>query len=298
MSQIFENLYLGSYKDARDQSFLNSQNITHIVTVGAELKTLYPKQFDYLYVPAKDHFRFKLDDYFDEIADYIHKALITDKGNVLVHCQKGVSRSTASVIAYLIKYHDMELSDARSFVKSKRSIIFPNPGFMQQLNKYYAAIIEAKEEIKISNVKESEDLSKNKGSRNSRSVERRHDNEGMRTRFSISLVTKATKNKENNISKSREDNKSQYFCKSCQENIFEKNNIIDYHCKRIHEYSGMIFLHSASWMTNTQGNTLKIFCPNPHCKILLGLKTKNEELPEKMVTDKCGIYSCRVDYVH
>jgi len=287
MSQILENLYLGSYRDARDKTFLTSQQITHIVTVGAELKTLYPTKFDYLYIPAKDHFQFRLDDYFDEIADFIHKALFTDQGNVLVHCQKGVSRSTASVIAYLIKYHHMQLSEARSFVKSKRNIIFPNPGFMQQLNKYCEVMTAAKKVNKKSN----EEISpKNQQCRNSRSVERKQGNEGIRTRFSISLAVPAKKDK---LLK-REENKTQYLCRSCQGNIFDGSNIIDdHHSKGIQDYPGMIYIQSASWMEDAEGLSSKIFCPNPGCKILLGIKSKNQ-----VITDKCGIYSCRVAYAH
>ncbi len=285
MSQIFENLYLGSYRDAKDKTFLTSQKITHIVTVGYELKTPYPSLFEYLYIPAKDHSQWRLDDYFDDIADFIHKALTDNKGNVLVHCQKGVSRSTASVIAYLIKYHNMQLSEARSFVKSKRSIIMPNPGFLQQLNKYYEVISVDKEV----NKKSFEEVSlKNQRYRNSRSLERKQVNERIRTRFSISLAAPTKKNK------------NQYLCRSCQVNIFDVSNILnDHHSKKIQDYSGMIYIQTALWMENIEGlQPSKIFCPNPGCKILLGIKEKNQVNCNEIVTDKCGIYSYRVAYTH
>jgi len=58
----------------------------------------------------------------------------TSKGaNVLVHCNQGVSRSAALVMAYLIKAHGHTLKKAFFHVQSKRQIAMPNPGFMKQL---------------------------------------------------------------------------------------------------------------------------------------------------------------------
>lgn len=54
-------------------------------------------------------------------------------GAVLVHCEAGISRSASTVIAYLVKFHDMPLSVAFRHVKDRRSIICPNSGFVEQL---------------------------------------------------------------------------------------------------------------------------------------------------------------------
>lgn len=48
----------------------------------------------------------------------------------------GVSRSVTLVLAYLIKKKGMRYDDAYSMVKSKRRIIHPNSGFIDQLRKY------------------------------------------------------------------------------------------------------------------------------------------------------------------
>jgi len=146
MSRILNNLFLGSYGDAKNQSLLMGQGITHIVTVGAELKAAYPRSFKYLYIPAYDTPDYKLIVYFDEIADFIHNAVTKENGKVLVHCQMGISRSTTSVLAYLIKYHGMSPAQAKSFVKQRRSIVYPNEGFIQQLEAYAKKIAKRKEE--------------------------------------------------------------------------------------------------------------------------------------------------------
>ncbi len=62
--------------------------------------------------------------YFDEVSDTIDK--VTKKGgHTVVHCVAGVSRSTAMVLSYLIKYKKMKLKDAFKRVIEKRPIIKP-----------------------------------------------------------------------------------------------------------------------------------------------------------------------------
>ena len=68
--------------------------------------------------------------------EFIDNAFDGSKENkVLVHCRVGRSRSSTIVISYLMK-QGMMLEKAVKLVKSKRSIIEPNCGFMDQLEKY------------------------------------------------------------------------------------------------------------------------------------------------------------------
>lgn len=53
------------------------------------------------------------------------------EGAVLVHCFAGVSRSATMTIAYLMKEHKLTFYESMSFVRKKRSIIFPNIGFQR-----------------------------------------------------------------------------------------------------------------------------------------------------------------------
>lgn len=48
----------------------------------------------------------------------------------------GVSRSASTVIAYAMKEYGWTLDKAYNFVKQKRSVTRPNPGFMRQLAEY------------------------------------------------------------------------------------------------------------------------------------------------------------------
>ena len=69
--------------------------------------------------------------YFDEISDLIHKQDV-----VLVNCVAGISRSASFVIAYLMKYYEMNLEDAFLYVRKRRNRICPNKKFMTYLYEY------------------------------------------------------------------------------------------------------------------------------------------------------------------
>ena len=56
------------------------------------------------------------------------------RGNVLVHCDQGVSRSVSIVIAFLMRRRHDTRNAVLEFVKSKRSIAKPSRNFMEQLD--------------------------------------------------------------------------------------------------------------------------------------------------------------------
>jgi protein-tyrosine phosphatase len=54
-------------------------------------------------------------------------------GRCLVHCRKGISRSVAIVLAYLVAGEGFRLGDAWSLVQARRPTAQPNIGFARQL---------------------------------------------------------------------------------------------------------------------------------------------------------------------
>lgn len=145
---ILENLFLGDTFDAKNLKFLKQNQISHILVVGSELEVFYPNAFIYLQIPAKDSEAFQLIDFFDIMSDFINKAF-HKKGNVFVHCAMGVSRSPTAIIAYLMKYQKMTFKKALKHVESKRSIVFPNQGFLVQLEEYEKQIKSKKQPWKV-----------------------------------------------------------------------------------------------------------------------------------------------------
>jgi len=63
---------------------------------------------------------------------------------ILFHCYAGVSRSTTFAIAYLMVTLNLSIEDAYTLVKSKRSMIHPNYGFMDALKEFNKFIINKK----------------------------------------------------------------------------------------------------------------------------------------------------------
>ena len=53
-----------------------------------------------------------------------------------MHCNKGVSRSSSMVVAYLMKLHSMTFEQALAFVVARRAIANPNESFCRQLQEY------------------------------------------------------------------------------------------------------------------------------------------------------------------
>jgi protein-tyrosine phosphatase len=58
------------------------------------------------------------------------------KGNVLIHCAAGISRSATLLISYLMNKHQTTFEDCLVFVAIKRPCVQPNAGFVTQLKKF------------------------------------------------------------------------------------------------------------------------------------------------------------------
>jgi protein-tyrosine phosphatase len=58
------------------------------------------------------------------------------KGNVLVHCAAGISRSATLLIAYLMNKYQTTYEDCLVLLARKRPCVLPNAGFVQQLKKF------------------------------------------------------------------------------------------------------------------------------------------------------------------
>jgi len=133
--EIIPHLYLGSIGSASNLKELQKCKITHIVCCGENIKNFFPDKFKYFNIPILDSDKEDIKKYFESSYKYIDEA-IKNKGNVLVHCHAGVSRSSSFVIAYIMKSQKKKYDTALDIVKSKRNKINPNPGFIQQLKEY------------------------------------------------------------------------------------------------------------------------------------------------------------------
>lgn len=70
-------------------------------------------------------------DYATEITAFVSKAL--HHGSILVHCQKGVSRSVTCILLYLVQKHKMTYDQALRLVKRRHAEADPIPSFLEQV---------------------------------------------------------------------------------------------------------------------------------------------------------------------
>ena len=131
-------LYLGNYEAASDVSLLKKHGIRAVLTVAADLKLTYPEGFAHERIAAFDMVSYDLSKHFNRCFEFIDK--LRAETNVLVHCLAGISRSATIVIAYLMRMNKSGFDQAFSFVKKRRKIIYPNPGFIRQLKIFSSQI--------------------------------------------------------------------------------------------------------------------------------------------------------------
>ncbi|XP_029212053.2 dual specificity protein phosphatase 12-like isoform X1 [Acropora millepora] len=139
MSFVKENLYIGSRADAIALANTRpSEEKTRILTVDLEPLRLENEDLMILkHVQCLDEHDSDLLSFFDDCSEFITDG-IDKKENVLVHCLSGISRSSAVVLAYLMKTKGMSLDEALVFLQNRYPKANPNDGFVVQLQLYEA----------------------------------------------------------------------------------------------------------------------------------------------------------------
>ena len=127
MALLKRALFLGDFTSALDRKWQQENNICHVLTVARGLNIKVDCK--HLVIDVLDDPSDNLLIYFEQMNDFIEQGL--KKGNVLVHCAAGVSRSASAVIAYIMKKNKWSFNKTRNFVMSKRSVIYPNDGFVK-----------------------------------------------------------------------------------------------------------------------------------------------------------------------
>ncbi|XP_066929126.1 dual specificity protein phosphatase 22-like [Clytia hemisphaerica] len=145
MNKIMPGLYLGNFRDAKDQKQLDENKITHIVAIHDQPKPILDN-IQYKNIDAADSANEKLNIYFEDCAQFIHRARL-EGGNVLVHCIAGISRSTTICCAYIMIISGVHWSDAILACRKARSQVNPNYGFQRQLQEFEAKITKVRQDL-------------------------------------------------------------------------------------------------------------------------------------------------------
>lgn len=124
-------LFLGNNEAAKNLELLKKNNITSILICGYFLSEFFPNQFNYKTLEFEDN-EFEIITYaLVKGIDFIEKNKC-----ILVHCRKGISRSSSIVIAYLMYINKQSFEKAYDFVLKKKNNIQPNVNFIKQLKEF------------------------------------------------------------------------------------------------------------------------------------------------------------------
>ena len=140
LTEIIDNIYIGSFWNAINFEELEKNNIKYILNCASECKNRFEDKIKYLKLDIKDQNDFPIQNYFDKGIQFIQESLNNNDGNVLIHCMEGKSRSTTLLMAYLIKIKKENTNSAYKIVKRKRQLAMPNLGFMSKLREFEASI--------------------------------------------------------------------------------------------------------------------------------------------------------------
>lgn len=134
MSQITDEIWVGSYADACDEQYLIERKINHILCCADEfaLRAGFPYSDNRI-----GHKILLRDDYADEktFVMFLEGAQklnewILSGNRVMVHCFAGISRSVSVVITYFMVYKGWSFDVAYSHLKQRRYQTKIHPGFI------------------------------------------------------------------------------------------------------------------------------------------------------------------------
>ena len=98
MTKIWERIYLGSLKDAEQLARSNPQRITTVVSLCREQAVHRTPKITYIHIPIPDSRPISAQKFEDIM---FAMAIGVRRGNLLVHCLAGMSRSPILIAAWL-----------------------------------------------------------------------------------------------------------------------------------------------------------------------------------------------------
>jgi len=135
-------IYIGDKSDAKNLKQLVNKRIKYVMNVTPKkcdggVSNYHERNTSFIYcrVSLQDNASEDLSLHYDKAWEFFKRAKIREDGNILVHCNLGISRSVAMVTSYLMKFQRYSLEEALILVREARPQGRPNDGFMEQLHK-------------------------------------------------------------------------------------------------------------------------------------------------------------------
>ena len=137
MDEVLPRLFLGGLHDTELET-LKENNIRNVLTVMDVKLQLRSEEVHYEWVMAFDMPGQRLKLHFPKIVDVIINGL--EKGNMLVHCQVGMSRSVTAIISYMVAVLELTVEQSLWIIREQRPWACPNTGFMEQLKEWEVVV--------------------------------------------------------------------------------------------------------------------------------------------------------------
>lgn len=118
---------------------LNRPRIKYVLTVidkperQPKVPPGHESEFVLKFILLRDTVNSDLLQVLGEAIAFVKESLKKNDGGVLVHCQKGISRSASVVIAFTMEEMELDFDTASRYVRSSRPKAKPNTGFQSQL---------------------------------------------------------------------------------------------------------------------------------------------------------------------
>jgi predicted protein tyrosine phosphatase len=136
-NQIDVNVFIGDSEAAQDRAFLTSIGITNVINTAAEIPNFFQGKLRYFNLSLKDNPQPGDEDLLgvlERTYRYISAVIrYNPSAKILVHCHKGISRSSSIVIYYLMRTRKWGFDEALDFARTKRPIVSPNKWYTIQL---------------------------------------------------------------------------------------------------------------------------------------------------------------------
>lgn len=138
MWRIARGLYLGDARDALDRDLLLGVGVSHILNCAREAPCQFRSDFRYCHLRLADPDT-EFQDVIERLCRFIRRG--RRSGAVLVHCAAGLSRSAASIVAYLCS-QGRSLEDSLDLLRRRvgetvEEFIEPDAGFLVQIECYF-----------------------------------------------------------------------------------------------------------------------------------------------------------------
>lgn len=119
MTKIWERLYLGNLKDAEQLARSNPQRITTVISLCREKAVHRSPKITYIHIPIPDSRPISAQRFEDVM---FAMAIGLRRGNLLVHCLAGMSRSPILIAAWMQRCGYAGIDTALSEIAELRDI--------------------------------------------------------------------------------------------------------------------------------------------------------------------------------